>query len=131
MQIIFHKWCQYLKMKDLGKFLSLYSVNCHIVSNIKNNNYKDTILLPTYQEPYQKTRIGALKTFENILFSPHRSFDIEDLDIKFCDKSRIIHGSCKFLYKGDVFNTRHTMFLSKEKNNEDITFHYTDYENLK
>ena len=130
MQVIFYKWCQYLKMKDVTKFLSLYSTNCHIVSDIKNN-HKNTVLVPNYHEPYQKTRIGILKTFEDILFSPHRSFDIDEINVEYCRKNNVIHGDCDFIYLGEKIKTRHTVFLTKEKNEDLISFHYTDFQKTK
>ena len=130
MQIVFYKWCQYLKAKDVTKFLSLYSSNCHIVSDIKNT-HKNIVLVPNYNEPYQKTRIGILKTFENILFSPHRSFDIDEINMEYCRKNNAIHGDCDFIYLGEKIKTRHTMFLTKEKNEDLISFHYTDFQKTK
>ena len=131
MHIVFHKWCQYLKTRDITKFLGLYCNSCHLVSNIKNNKYPETVLLPSYHEAYQKNRVGAFKIFENILFSPYREFDIKAYDVNYSEKNNTLHGSCSMNYKGEEFNTRHTMFVIKENNYDSIMFHYTDWEILK
>tara|TARA_R110002110_G_scaffold78522_2_gene205883 strand:+ start:589 stop:978 length:390 start_codon:yes stop_codon:yes gene_type:complete len=129
--MLFHKWCQYLKTRDISKFLDLYSQRCYVISSINKNFHSDNVTFPICKEPFQKNRVGVFKNFENILFSPYREFDINGFQSKFDKKTGILSGECKMEYKNNIYDSSHNMFLIKEDNYFKIMLHNIEMEKLK
>ena len=124
--MLFHKWCQYLKTRDISKFLDLYSKNCYIISGVNKN-----LTPPICKEPFEKNRMGVFKNFENIFFSPYREFDIKKIQSDFDKKTGILSGECNFEYQKNIYESSHNIFLIKEDNYFKIMLHHIELEKVK